>query len=355
MRETPNHSIIRLIGSLTSEGVFIYNVKESVLEYVNHSMIRIFDISHEAFRYQPDFFVNHVIPEDIDHLLEEFEKLKVNSFVENVEFHLRSHDRQMKTVSCSAFLIDEHAICFVRDITSQRDNERYIVNYGAKKNALLDVVSHNLSGPLAVTQNMIDSLSNALKNARDEEIRKHLHLIRESTTLCIDIVNDLLKEEHLTSEYISVKRTRFDVVEKIDTILEQMRTADPERKLMLTSDVKTLYANSDEVKFMQIVQNILSNAVKFTPPDGRIEVVVQKMEQSFSISVADTGIGIPEHLKSKLFDKYTSAGRPGLNGERSTAMGLYIVGKLVSILNGKISFESEEGVGTRFTILFPLE
>ena len=355
MTENPNYSIIRLIGSLTSEGVFIYNVKESALEYVNHSMVRIFDISHDAFRYQPDFFVNHVIPEDINHLLEEFEKLKSNSFVENVEFHLRSHDKQMKTVNCSAFLIDDHAIGFVRDITSQRENERYIVNYGAKKNALLDMVSHNLSGPLTITQNMIDSLSKALKNARDEEINKHLHLIRESTTLCIDIVNDLLKEEHLTSEHISVKRTRFDILEKIDNILEQMRTADPEKKILLTSDVKTLYANSDEVKFMQIVQNILSNAVKFTPAEGTIEVVVQKMEKSFTVSVSDSGIGIPEDLKSKIFDKYTSAGRPGLNGERSTAMGLYIVGKLVAILNGKITVESEEGVGTRFTILFPIE
>ena len=134
-----------------------------------------------------------------------------------------------------------------------------------------------------------------------------------------------------------------------------MRTADPEKKILLTSDVKTLYANSDEVKFMQIVQNILSNAVKFTPAEGTIEVVVQKMEKSFTVSVSDSGIGIPEDLKSKIFDKYTSAGRPGLNGERSTAMGLYIVGKLVAILNGKISVESEEGVGTRFTILFPIE
>ena len=355
MSEKPDHAIIKIIGSLSSDGIFIYGMKERRLEYVNHSMVRIFDISHESFRYQPDFFVNHVIPEDIAHLLDEYEKFKVNSFVENVEFHLRSHDGQTRTVTCNGFLVDDHAICFVRDITAQRENEQYIVDFGAKKDALLDMVSHNLSGPLILTQQMIDSLSNALKNARDEQLNKHLHLISESTTLCIDIVNDFLKEEHLTSEFISVKRTRFDVLKKVENIVERMRTAEPGRKFLITSDVKALYANSDEVKFMQIIQNLVSNAVKFTPPTGAIEVIARKMEKSFSITVADNGIGIPEHLQARIFDKFTSAGRPGLNGERSTAMGLYIVHKLVSILNGKITFDSQEGAGSRFTVLFPLD
>lgn len=355
MSENPAHAIIKLIGSLSSDGIFIYDMKEGKLEYVNHSMVRIFDISHESFRYQPDFFVNHVIPEDVNHLLEEYERLKSNSFVENVEFHLRSHEQKTRTVTCSGFLIDEYAICFVRDITAQRENEQYIVDFGAKKDALLDMVSHNLSGPLIITQHMIDSLSEALKDARDKEISKHLHFIRESTTLCIDIVSDFLKEEHLTSEYISVKRTRFDILKKVDGIVERMRTADPEKKILVASDVKTLYTNSDEVKFMQIFHNLLSNAVKFTPAKGTIEVIIQKMAKSFSLSVADNGIGIPDHLKPRIFDKFTSAGRPGLNGERSIAMGLYIVQKLVSILNGKITFESQEGAGSRFTLLFPLE
>jgi two-component system sensor histidine kinase VicK len=355
MTETGNHSIIRLIGSLTSDGVFIYNLKEEKLHYVNHSMVRIFDISHESFKYQPDFFVNHVIPEDIDHLLDEFEKFKANSFAENIEFHLKSHDKSIKTIVCNAFLIDDFAICFLRDVTMQRESERYIVNYGAKKDAMLDMITHNLSGPLNLTQHIADSLSKAIRDERNGEIKKHVAFIRETTEHCIHVVNDLLVEEHLTSEHISVKRTRFDVIEKVDNILERMRTADPEKQFILTSDVNALYINNDEVKFMQILQNLLSNAIKFTAGNGRVEVTVHKMATSFTVAVSDDGIGIPNHLEPLIFEKFTPAGRPGIRGERSIGMGLYIVRTLVSILGGKLTFDSKEGIGSRFIIQFPLD
>jgi two-component system sensor histidine kinase VicK len=79
------------------------------------------------------------------------------------------------------------------------------------------------------------------------------------------------------------------------------------------------------------------------------------MARSFSVACEDNGIGIPERLKPVLFEKYTPASRRGLRGEPSIGMGLYIVRKLVSILNGKITFESSEGKGSTFVIQFLLE
>jgi two-component system, OmpR family, sensor histidine kinase VicK len=349
------YSIIKILGSLTSDGIFIFDLKENDLEYVNHAMVRIFDISHESFRHQPDFFVNHVIPEDIEHLLEEFEHLKQYSAVENVEFRLKSHDQKIKTISCNGYVVDGRAIGFVRDLTAARENEEYIVNFGAKKDALLDMVSHNLSGPLRLTQNILDSMTSVVHKQDTNKIHEHLALVRESTDQCIEIVNDFLEDEHLTSEYISVKRTRFDVLAKINNLLERMRPFYPLKQFVLSTDVLTLYAENDEVKFMQVMQNLLSNATKFTPSNGRVEIVVEQMAKSFSIHVKDNGIGIPDTLKALIFQKYTPAGREGLRGERSIGMGLYIVQKLVSIMNGRLTFESVEGNGSVFTVQFLLD
>jgi two-component system, OmpR family, sensor histidine kinase VicK len=355
VQDETRYEILKLIGSLSGDGIFVYNLNEKRLEYVNQSMVRIFDISHSSFHLQPDFFVNHIVAGDVDHLLSEYEKLKEHSTVENVEFRLKSHDQNIKTISCSAYAIDGRAYCFVRDITQQRENENYIVNYGAKKDALLDIVSHNLSGPLNLSQNILASLSRMITDENHLAIRKHIELVKDTTSQCIDIVNDFLEEEHLVSEFISVKRSRFDVIEKIDNILDRMRMSYSQKQFVLSSDVKNLYTDNDEVKFMQVMQNLLSNAVKFTRSDGKIEIVVSQMANSFSVSVKDDGIGIPENFKPLLFEKYTPAGRPGLKGERSLGMGLYIVKKLVTIMGGRLTFESSQNAGSVFMILFPSE
>jgi two-component system, OmpR family, sensor histidine kinase VicK len=354
VKEDSEFALLKTIGSLTSDGIFIYDVKENGLVYVNHAMVKIFDISHESFKHQPEFFFNHVIPGDVEHLLSEYEKLKRQSFVEHVEFRLMTHDKATKTVSCNGYVVDDVAICFVRDITRQRENEEYIISFGAKKDALLDMVSHNLSGPLNLTRGIVDSMKHVVGKENDE-LRKHLKLISESTNHCIEIVNDFLEEEHLTSEFISVKRTRFDVVHVVNNILERMRQSYASKQLIFTTDATHLYINNDEVKFMQVLQNLVSNALKFTPPDGRIEIIVCEKASSFSLSVQDNGIGIPDHLKPIIFEKYTPAGRTGLRGERSIGMGLYIVSKLVSILNGRLHFDSAEGEGSVFTVEFLLD
>jgi two-component system, OmpR family, sensor histidine kinase VicK len=355
VKENSSNAVLEVIGSLTDDGVFIYNLESHELEYVNDSMVRIFDISHQSFKHQTDFFINHIIPEDFGHVNLEFEKLKQQSVVENVEFHVKTHENGVKIISCNGYVIEKKIFGFVKDITKVREHEDYITNYGAKKDALLDMVSHNLSGPLNVTQQIIFSMEKTLSNQRNEELDKHLKLVRESTTHCIEIVNDFLEEEHLVSEHIYLKRTRFDILEKINAMLERMRKSYSQKQFLLTTSVSNLYIDNDDVKFMQVVQNLLSNAIKFTKPDGTIEVLVKGTKRKVRIDFKDNGIGIPENLKPVIFEKYTPAGRPGVGGEKSIGMGLYIVRKLVNLMQGRIFYESQEHVGSVFTIEFPLD
>ncbi len=348
------YSVLKLVGSLTSDGIFVYNMHTDELEYVNHSMVRIFDISHDSFRTQREFFINHVIKEDVDYLLAEFDRLKAGSAVENVEFHLRLHDGTIRIFCCNAFLVDGRIIGFVRDITRQRENEQYVVNYGAKKDSLLDTIAQKLAEPLRCSNEMLEKMSDP-PGSLDSDVKDQVQCIRNTTTHCIEVVNEFLRDEHFTSENISIKRTRFDALEKIDYIVDGLRLSNPEKQVVVASDVARLYVNTDETKFMQIIQNLISNAVKFTKINGRIQIQASQMAKSFSITVTDDGIGIPDDLKPVIYEKYTPASRRGLRGERSNGMGLYIVNRLVSMLGGKISFESKEGEGSRFTIQFLLD
>lgn len=107
------------------------------------------------------------------------------------------------------------------------------------------------------------------------------------------------------------------------------------------------------MKFLQIINNLVSNAIKFTRENGQITVQLEKLEKTALITVADNGIGIPKSLHPILFNKYTKAGRKGVDGEESFGLGMWIVKSLTEAHKGRVWFESEEGKGSKFYVEIP--
>jgi two-component system sensor histidine kinase VicK len=116
-----------------------------------------------------------------------------------------------------------------------------------------------------------------------------------------------------------------------------------------------IHVSIDDMKFMQVLNNIYLNAIKFTPEQGVITTRVEKKERTVLISIEDNGIGIPKHLQPFIFEKFTRARRQGLKGEKTTGLGLSLAKLIVEWHNGKIWFTSEENKGTTFFVEIPIE
>jgi two-component system sensor histidine kinase VicK len=112
---------------------------------------------------------------------------------------------------------------------------------------------------------------------------------------------------------------------------------------------------ADEVKFMQVINNLISNAIKFTHDGGIITIRIEEKKNLILISIQDNGIGIPEHLQDGLFEKFTKARRPGIKGEPSVGLGMSISKTIVEWHKGRMWFESKEHKGTTFYIELPKE
>ena len=112
--------------------------------------------------------------------------------------------------------------------------------------------------------------------------------------------------------------------------------------------------NLDPLRFNQILTNIISNAIKFSYKNGRILISVVSDENNLTIQVSDEGIGIPDTIKDEIFDVFTSSGRSGTSGEKSTGLGLYITKRLVEFHNGEISIFSNESNGATVKLVFPV-
>lgn len=104
---------------------------------------------------------------------------------------------------------------------------------------------------------------------------------------------------------------------------------------------------------MRVLNNLIINAIKFTPIGGVIEISTQRSPEGIVISVKDNGIGIPKDAAAKIFDPFTSSKREGTSGEQPFGLGLYIARQIIDAHHGRIWFDSEPGKGTTFSVLLP--
>ena len=345
---------IKQIGQLSLDAVFIYDFDTFQFKYINKNFATIFNVSEKEVVAKPALILPFIRSEDIVYLKHLYSDLIKTKTIHNAEFRINFPNDVLKHLVCDAFMIDDKvAAGFLKDITKEKEHEDYLTDYGAKKDTLLDMMTHNLSGPLHLTQNIITWMHDSYHDQVPEAITTQLNLVKANTQECIQIVNDFLIEEHTESERIYVKKTRFNLLERIVATLDKLVATNKSKKFKLITDLQNLNINTDSVKFFQAIHNLISNSIKFTPEGGEITIIVEEHPTTFIVRVKDDGIGIPQHLKKELFMKRTTSQRTGLGKEKSSGLGLHIVQTLVHLMDGTVNFESEENKGATFSIELP--
>jgi two-component system sensor histidine kinase VicK len=194
-----------------------------------------------------------------------------------------------------------------------------------------------------------------IDGANTNHVKTYVKLLNENSNRCIEIINDLMKQEHVQSPNISIKKTRIDIVSKIKMIYDEVRQSYLDRQFVMESSAESIYVSVDDVKLLQVVNNFISNSIKYTHPHQPITVRITEKPDEVLVSVEDTGIGIPDKLKPFVFNRQGGAGRTGLNGEKSIGLGLWICKTLIEMMDGEIGFESTEGKGSNFYFRLPKE
>ena len=175
----------------------------------------------------------------------------------------------------------------------------------------------------------------------------------------LTLINNLLDLTRLRSGKTKADFTRFSVHAFVETIVNEMRNFRPDAHIVMQMvfEPDDFEITADHRMLRQIIYNLLSNALKFSLPDSRICIRVQKMEESrqMRLSIADQGIGIsPENLE-RVFKEFEQIENPMTKKQSGTGLGLPIVKKLAELHHGTISLQSELGKGTEAILLLPLE
>lgn len=353
---TANYNFIEKVGELTDDGICVYDLSEHRFIYVNQNFLDIFQLPHQELFSNSSIILQIVAAEDTPYLRNRFSELVSTGCINTTEFRLKFENNEVKHLACDVLILDNKnfVTAFVKDVTMARRHEDYLIKYTAQKDTMLDMLTHNLSGPLQLSKDLITSIKQGHNENNSGKVNRLLEIIQENTQQCIDIVNDFLREEHFESLRTYVRKTRFDVMEKVRVTVDKLRTMNKDKIIVITSDVSSLNINSDAVKFFQIIHNLLSNAIKFTSENGRIEIEVTDDQKFYTICIRDNGIGLSEELKPLVFYERIK-GRTGLKGEKSSGLGLFIAKKLVEVMDGSIWFESDSRTGSAFYVKLPKE
>lgn len=221
------------------------------------------------------------------------------------------------------------------------------------KEDFLSSVSHELRTPLA----SIIGFAETLKS--DPELPKELAaefldiILNESKRLAATI-NDLLDVSQLYKDELKLQKTNVNLNDLLLKAYEQYKPIATEIEFTCKVREKPIFIHADENKLQQAINNLVSNAIKFTPEEGKVLINLYESELYYVIEVKDTGLGIPKKDIDKIFDRFYRVERPGLE-IRGIGLGLSITKKILELHNFKIEVESEENKGSTFKILIPKE
>ena len=219
------------------------------------------------------------------------------------------------------------------------------------KNDVLGIVAHDLRNPIAA----IESVAMMMElEELDEDTEDNLSMIRTSCAKAYSIVNDLL--EVARNDNDSTFETKLVSLQDFlnTNIAAWKNTGTARNNIVFTVQDKELYSRVNTDKLNRVLDNLISNALKFSKENDKLDIILAKENNYALIQVQDHGMGIPKDMLPHIFERFTKAGRNGLKGEKSTGLGLSIAKQIIEKHGGKIEVDSEEGKGSVFSIRLPL-
>ena len=244
-------------------------------------------------------------------------------------------------------------VCVLHDVTSQQKEER-------ERKQFVSNVSHELRTPLTSVRSYVEALSDGAW--QDKEIApQFLKVVQDETDRMIRMINDLLSLSRMDAgttklnlEYVNINELFNYILDRFDMIIK--KEEDPKKKKYTIERYftkKDLWVEIDTDKFTQVIDNIMNNAIKYSPDGGVITTRLLETHNHVILSISDQGLGIPRKDLGRIFDRFFRVDKARSRKQGGTGLGLAISKEVINMLGGQIWVDSVEGKGSTFYISLP--
>jgi len=250
----------------------------------------------------------------------------------------------------------------MRNITERKHNEielrrtnEVLKEHDRMKNEFVSTVSHELRTPLCIFKNILSNTMAQLYGPVAPKLRKNLAIANETIDRLARIINDFLDVSKIEAGKMLLNICDVDLQKLVSEVVEAFTPLAQSKDIHIAATMQNspIIFEADRDKLVQILTNLFSNAVKFTPAGGNINILLSEYDQQITIAVSDTGIGIDEKDLANLFNRYVQVTKQITAPVPGTGLGLAIVKELVEMHQGKVWAQSSLGNGTTFTLLLP--
>ncbi len=241
------------------------------------------------------------------------------------------------------------AIEVFRDITQEKEIDKV-------KSEFVFLASHQLRTPLSTINWYVEMLLSGDAGVINEEQKNYLKEVYDGNHRMVEMVNDLLNVSRLDLGTLAVQPVLVNLPDIVEEVIKENEPAIENKKLQINKQFAKDFPNvTTDIKMVRmLLQNLITNAVKYTPNGGSVDIILDLKGKEYLLTVIDTGYGIPKSAQDRIFTKLFRAENVMEKEISGTGLGLYMVKSIVEQLGGKIWFESQENKGTKFFVSMPV-
>jgi PAS domain S-box-containing protein len=343
--------------------------------YISPQVEQIFGYSLSQWHSDPSFFVDHLHPEDRDRVREEQRAARESGTPLELEYRFIAEGGRVVWLNDSYTVVRDEAgrpwytQGFAVDITArkeaERDRESLLQQTQAQnerlrkldrmKDEFIALVSHELRTPLTSIRGYLELLVDDPETLELPDLQRDwLRVIDRNAERLLRLVEDLLLTAQANAGALALEKSELDVAAVVEQAVQAGAPVAAARGISLTWSADSVaQVNGDRMRIGQVVDNLVSNALKFTPAGGRVEVRAVSLGKVTRIEVADTGMGIAQDELGHLFDRFFRTARAQDEAIPGVGLGLSIAKAIVEAHGGRIAVRSRDGDGTTFTVDLP--
>lgn len=346
------------------DGILV--VRDKMIESANNRFFEMFEIKDEKN------LINMKFVDILDNSYQGIFDSRINNVDKSIlaipQQYVFVWNKKKKWVEVTSLIVNdesgEYIISTVRDIGDRKKAEEaeQLLELKKKednmKNEFFTNISHELRTPINVIYSALQVENDYLKNDKNNEpVIKYNKIIRQNCLRLIRLINNIIDVTRIGTNFFKPNFRIENIVAVIEDIsMSIVEYVDSKKmKLIFDTEIEEAYVSCDSDLIEKIMLNILSNAVKYGKEGGSIEIYIcQSNYNSISISIKDDGIGIPDEMKDKVFDRFLKVDTSLSRKTEGSGIGLSLVKQLVELHHGTISFNSKINCGTEFIITFPI-
>ena len=325
----------------------------------------IFEIDPLSFNPSYEGFLNSIHPDDVDKVNKAFTASLENKTAYNIEHRLLMKDGNIKhVIERGETLYSQEGEAFltqgtIQDITELKLIQQNLIeakenaeNANKSKSRFLANMSHEIRTPLNGILGFIELLQ---KHETDSKKRDYLDIIQTSSKSLLVVINDILDLSKIEDGNMKIEPIDFNLAQHLRELFSFFKSiADINNIALHFKYPKKLgeYVHTDPLRLKQVLSNLISNAIKFSPPNAAITITLHRKDAIIYIDIKDEGIGISEEAQQRIFNPFEQAEVSTTRHYGGTGLGLSISKKLIELLEGTIQVESKLGKGSTFSFSF---